>query len=263
MRPTRLPVASAWYESVRINDWLGLVTEPHVHPFLRCNIWHLRGSNDDLVVDAGLGVQSLRAGAPQLFEREPALLLTHAHLDHVGGAHEFSMSYAHVDERATGPLPGSLRRDQLIEALGLAITPYVEAMPELMLDATPTDDYDVDAYTVRPPQACKPIADGDTISLGDRDLTALHLPGHSPGSIGLFDPIEGALFSGDVVYDLTPGEELLDGINGAEVVDYVDSLERIADLAITVVYPGHGDPFGRDRLLTLIREYITSRSPKG
>ena len=71
---------------------MGLVVEPHVHPFLRCNIWHLRGSGSDLVVDAGLGVHSLRAGAPHLFEREPDLFLTHAHLDHIGGAHEFEMT---------------------------------------------------------------------------------------------------------------------------------------------------------------------------
>ena len=55
---------------------MGLVVEPHVHSFLRCNIWHLRGLNNDLVVDAGLGVHSLRTGVPQLFEREPALFLT-------------------------------------------------------------------------------------------------------------------------------------------------------------------------------------------
>lgn len=238
---------------------MGLVTEPHVHPFLRCNIWHLRGSDRDLVVDAGLGVHSLRVGVPHLFEREPALFLTHAHIDHIGGAHEFEKSYAHVAERANTPAPGTLRRDRLIEALGLDVTPDVAAMPELMVDAVPTADYDVDAYGVRAPRACAAIVDGDTIDLGDRVLTALHLPGHSPGCMALFEPHEGVLFSGDVVYDLDPGEELLDGIRGAVVSDYVSSLERVADLPVTVVYPGHGDPFGRQRLLTLIRDYIGTR----
>ena len=57
------------------------------------------------MVDAGLGVHSLRSGARPLFEREPDLLLTHAHLDHIGGAHEFGMSYAHIAERAGTPGP--------------------------------------------------------------------------------------------------------------------------------------------------------------
>lgn len=238
---------------------MGLVTEPHVHPFLRCNIWHLRGTDSDLVVDAGLGVHSLRSGVPHLFEREPDLMLTHSHLDHIGGAHEFTMSYAHTAERADTPAPGTLRRDQLIEALDLEVTPDVEAMPDLMVDAVPTADYDVDAYQVRAPWACQAIADGDTFDLGDRTLIALHLPGHGPGSIALFEPREGVLFSGDLVYDLDPGEELLDSIRGAVVSDYISSLERVADLPVTVVYPGHGDPFGRERLLTLIRDYIDSR----
>jgi glyoxylase-like metal-dependent hydrolase (beta-lactamase superfamily II) len=148
----------------------------------------------------------------------------------------------------------------LIEALGLDVTPYVAAMPELMVDAVPTAEYDVDAYEVRAPRNCAAVVDGDTIDLGDRTLTALHLPGHSPGSIAAFEPHEGVLFSGDLVYDLDPGEELLDGIRGAVVSDYIGSLERVADLPVTVVYPGHGDPFGRERLLTLIRDYIDSRT---
>ncbi len=238
---------------------MGLVTEPHVHPFLRCNIWHLRGSGSDLVVDAGLGVHSLRSGAPHLFEREPDLMLTHSHLDHIGGAHEFNTSYAHVAERADTPARGTLRRDRLIEALGLEVTPYIAAMPELMLDALPTSEYDVDAFEVRAPRSCRSIVDGDTIGLGDRVLTALHLPGHSPGSIALFEPDEGVFFSGDLVYDLDPGEELLDGVTGAVISDYISSLERVADLPVTVVYPGHAEPFGRERLLALIRDYIDSR----
>lgn len=260
MASTNLAVAPNWFESVRVNDWMGLVVEPYVHDFLRCNIWHLRGTDRDLVVDAGLGVHSLRMGVPHLFEREPALLLTHAHLDHVGGAHEFGETYAHVAERADVPAPGTLRRDQLIEQLGLTLTPYVVDLPELLLEAAPTANFDIDAYAVQPPRVCHPIVDGDTIDLGDRVLTALHLPGHSPGSIALFEPHEGVLFSGDVVYDVPTGDELLDGINGADIADYVDSLQRIADLPITIVYAGHGDPFDRERLLTLAREYVALRT---
>jgi glyoxylase-like metal-dependent hydrolase (beta-lactamase superfamily II) len=239
---------------------MALVREPHVDPFLRCNIWHLRGKDKDLVVDAGLGVHSLRAGVPPLFEREPELFLTHAHLDHIGGAHEFATTYAHSAERADTPAPGTLHRDLLIEELGLESARYVDEMPDLMVDAVPTDGYDIDAYAVRPPQTCTAVVDGDTFELGDRTLTALHLPGHSPGSIALFEPNEGVLFSGDVVYDLDPGEVLLDEINGAVVSDYIDSLDRIAELPVTIVYAGHGEPFGRERLLTLIRDYIDSRA---
>ena len=150
--------------------------------------------------------------------------------------------------------------DLLVAALALDAPHYVDEMPDLMLDAVPTPGYDIDAYSVRAPPACRAIVDGDTFDLGDRTLTALHLPGHSPGSIALFEPHEGVLFSGDVVYDLDPGEVLLDGIKGAVVSDYVDSLDRIADLPVTIVYPGHGDPFGRERLPTLIRDYIDSRT---
>jgi glyoxylase-like metal-dependent hydrolase (beta-lactamase superfamily II) len=254
-----LPVADRWFKSEKVNDWLGLITEPHVDEFLRCNIWHLRGADRDVVVDAGLGVHSLRAEVPHLFERDPALLLTHSHLDHIGGAHEFGVTYAHQAERAETPAPGSLHRQALVDGLQLDLTPYIQALPELMVDAVPVSGYDVDSYRVRPPRVTKTINDGDTIDLGDRVLTALHLPGHSPGSIGLFEPHEGVLFSGDVVYDLPPGEQLLDGIVGGDVAAYIETLDRLADMPIRVVYPGHGDPIDREQLLAVIQSYIDSR----
>jgi glyoxylase-like metal-dependent hydrolase (beta-lactamase superfamily II) len=50
----------------------------------------LRGNDRDITIDAGLGVVAgLREAIPGLFERDPLVLLTHAHLDHVGRAAEF------------------------------------------------------------------------------------------------------------------------------------------------------------------------------
>lgn len=52
-----------WFEFQSLAEGLTLITEPHVIPFLRCNIWHLRGRDLDLIIDTGLGVSSLYAAS--------------------------------------------------------------------------------------------------------------------------------------------------------------------------------------------------------
>ena len=62
------------------------------------------------------------------------------------------------------------------------------------------------------------LCDGDVVDLGDRAFEVLHLPGHSPGSIGLWEPATGVLFSGDAIYD----GPLLDELDGCDIAAYVD-----------------------------------------
>jgi len=100
--------------------------------------------------------------------------------------------------------------------------------------------------------------DGDTVDLGDRSLTVLHLPGHTPGSIALFDPADGTLFSGDVVYD---DDVLLDSLTGSDPAQYACSLRRLRELPVTVTHAGHDASFGRDRLHHLIDTYL-AHQPK-
>ena len=54
-----LPVAQCWFERRTIDDAVTLLWEPHVDPWMRCNIWHVRGRERDLLVDSGFGVASL------------------------------------------------------------------------------------------------------------------------------------------------------------------------------------------------------------
>lgn len=113
-----LAQARRWYELEELDDGLVRITEPHVDKLVRANLWWLRGTERDLVVDAGLGVAGLRRHIPRMFERDPLVVLTHAHLDHVGGAHEFSERAAHKAAAetlaqgvpASSTAPGSTRK---------------------------------------------------------------------------------------------------------------------------------------------------------
>ncbi|MGH3360142.1 MAG: MBL fold metallo-hydrolase [Nocardioidaceae bacterium] len=101
------------------------------------------------------------------------------------------------------------------------------------------------------------LTDGDRLDLGDRTLTVHHLPGHTPGSIGLLDEPDGAFFTGDVVHD----DVLLDRTAGADQTAYAASIRRLRELPVRVVRPGHGDSFGPERLRVLADAYPHGRRP--
>lgn len=247
-----VPVATSWFRREQVARGIERIEEPHVHEFLRANIWHVRGRDRDLVVDAGLGVASLREHLPDLFAHDPVLVLTHAHLDHVGSAHEFSDRRMHrlsaVDERTAA----SLRGPELADLLGLEGF----GMPDLLIESAPPG-FDPGAYAIRPAPMTSALEDGDVIDLGDRRFGVLHLPGHTPGSICLFDEHTGALFSGDVIYD----DVLLDELHESDIEQYVASMRRLSALAVRTVYPGHGDPFDARRMREIISDYVRARTP--
>ena len=101
------------------------------------------------------------------------------------------------------------------------------------------------------------IDEGDVIDLGDRAFEVLHLPGHSPGSIGLWHSSAGVLFSGDAIYD----GPLLDELGDSSIDQYCVTMERLMALPVTVVHAGHDPSFGRDRLRQLAAAYLQRRRP--
>ena len=250
-----LAVARPWFKRAAVSDRLTRITEPHVDELLRANIWHLAGRDHDLIVDTGLGVGWLRDELPELFVNNPIVVLTHGHLDHAGGASEFDSVYAHPGDRADRPDPAaaSLDRQTLLAAIGLSFED--EPGPAGLIGALPRAGYDIATYAVHPPRAIQWLADGDTLELGDRALEVLHVPGHSPGSIALYDAATGWLFTGDCVYD----DVLLDSLTGSSIPDYFTSMNRLRALPVATVYAGHGEPFDQVRLHQLIDAYLASR----
>jgi glyoxylase-like metal-dependent hydrolase (beta-lactamase superfamily II) len=87
----------------------------------------------------------------------------------------------------------------------------------------------------------KKTRDGMSLTVGDQSATLLHTPGHSEDSMCVFLPETGTLFSGDTLYRIT--DHL-----GAYPKAYLDTLERLAQLDIRTILPGHGHAITQDAL---------------
>ncbi len=241
-------VAGQWFEGRSLGDRLTLIRETHVHPFARCNIWHVRGRDRDLLVDSGTGLVSLAPLLPGAGGRPVVAVGTHVHFDHVGGHHEFEDRRGHLLEaEAYDRMPDEATVAHLFRELD---------EPVGML---PCAGWRPSSYSVRPAPLSVRLEEGDTVDLGDRVFTVLHLPGHSPGSIGLYDGHNGVLFSGDAVYD----GELIDDLGHSNIESYVATMERLAKLPVSVVHAGHYDSFGQSRLHRLVDQYLTGRRRPG
>ncbi|MGF1596486.1 MAG: MBL fold metallo-hydrolase [Acidimicrobiales bacterium] len=255
-----LGIADRWFDRRSLDDGITLLWEPYVVPLMRCNIWHVRGSVRDMIVDTGMGVGSLLDEAQDLLDRSVTAVATHGHADHVGSHHEFDDVLIHPAEAHAIERP-TLHSLDIFEAWGdegvrslqaagyeVDFRYFVSALPAGMV---------LEGFHQEPARVTRLIDEGDIIDLGDRRFEVLHLPGHSPGSVGLWEVATGVLFSGDAVYD----GPLLDQLPGSDIDRYCTTMERLLDLPVTVVHGGHDPSFGRERLRELARAYLTRRRP--
>jgi glyoxylase-like metal-dependent hydrolase (beta-lactamase superfamily II) len=255
-----LPVAQRWFDVTEVADGVLRVTEPYVHPYVRANAWLIRGSTRLLLVDAGLGIGSLRAELGDLIDRPVIAIATHSHFDHFGGLGEFVDRAANHDdgdviERALDYV--MLTADTYPQALLDEFEAAGTSVPDLLIGALPSEDFDVSSFRTPAVRITRWLADGDVLEIGDRSFEVLQTPGHSPGSICLWEARSGTLVSGDVLVD---GEPLLDELPRSSPADFAASLRRLADLPMRAVYGGHGPVFGHDRAQAIIADYLASRA---
>jgi glyoxylase-like metal-dependent hydrolase (beta-lactamase superfamily II) len=235
--------ASDWWRVQRVADGVSLIDEPFIQPFYRCNCWHVRGRDRDMLVDSGMGVVSLRDWVPLVTEKALTAVASHTHFDHIGCHHEFPDRAVHRAEAALLAAPG--RRETLAD-------PYVT---DDIFYQLPPARYASATYAVRPAPATQLLEDGDILDLGDRHFEVIHTPGHSPGGIALWESATGILFSGDIVYD----GPLIEDTYHADARDYRHSMERLLDLPVTVVHGGHFPSYDGDRHRAIIRSWLDAK----
>jgi len=212
---------------------LALPTGPrHVHCYL------LDGEASRILVDTGLGLPGDEEAWTGL--EADAIVVTHMHPDHVGGAeaaaestgapvHQLELDYEQCvrvwgspdwPERMAAWFRSHGVPDEVADELivqGHAVAPFIRFVhdPTLLREGDAVDGWEV-----------------------------LWLPGHADGHIALF--CEGVLVCGDLLLaDISPAVGLYPESRPDPLADYLRTLERIVELDPTVAYPGHGEPVRR------------------
>ena len=236
-----------WYRIRHVGDGVTMIDEPWIEEFYRCNIWHVRGRDRDMLVDSGMGVVSLREWVPLVSERSLEAVASHTHFDHIGSHHEFPSRLVHAAE--AGLLAHPTRANTLAD-------PYAT---DAIFTRLPPAPYCSTLYAVKAAPATRLLADSDVIDLGDRHFEVIHTPGHSPGGIALWEAATGILFSGDILYD----GPLVEDTYHADATDYLRSMERPLRLPVRVVHGGHFPSFDGPRHRALITDWLEGKARAG
>jgi glyoxylase-like metal-dependent hydrolase (beta-lactamase superfamily II) len=232
-----------WWRVRRLDDGVTWIDEPNLHDFYRCNVWHVRGRDGDMLVDSGMGVVSLRDWVPLVTERPLQAVASHTHFDHIGCHHEFDCRLCHGAEAEMMRNP---------TRLATLADPYVNDDIFIRMPPAPYSSF---TYQVRSAPATRLLWDGDVVDLGDRHFEVVHTPGHSPGGIALWEAATGILFAGDLVYD----GPLIEDAYHSNAEDYKRSMERLYDLPVRVVHAGHYPSYGRERHRQIIGDWLKAK----
>ena len=241
------PIVAAWFDVQDLGDGITCLTEPYVDDLLRANVWHVRGRARDLVVDTGNGIGDLASAlAPLVGDRPVVAVATHGHFDHVGGLAAFDDRRCHVADadEMRSPYPMRIHRRDFPDDADEVFAEYDLPTPEAIVRAIPSADFDADGWVSPGAEPTSFVEDGQVIDLGDRTLEVLHVPGHTPGSVALWEPERAILFTGDTLYDGTMGFD--------DPSTAVASLRRLRDLPARRVHGGHDPSFDGNRMRELI-----------
>ncbi len=187
-----------------------------------CSVFGDEETKEAIVVDPGDEIEEIRKILDLHQLRVKAIIITHAHIDHIGGAAKLKEETGAPVYMNESDLP---LRDQLATQAG-------------WLGMDPPEAPEIDA----------PLRDGDMVSLSQTSFHVLHTPGHTQGSVSLHIPSENKLVAGDTLFRDSIGRTDLPGGNSRQILASIKSKLLTLDDSVVVI-PGHGPEttIGRER----------------
>ncbi|MDP2873297.1 MAG: MBL fold metallo-hydrolase [Bacillota bacterium] len=198
-----------WFSLLELGRGVTAIAEPHHRQ--RVVSYLLRGRDVALLFDTGMGIGDVAALVRSLTPLPVVAVVSHSHFDHCGGLAGFAVRGAYRGCSAALPSP-----------------PYPAGTSH-------------QSYAILPASPTLLLAEGDLLDLGDRRLEVVHVPGHSPDSIALLDPVMGQVMTGDFFY----GGALYAHLPESDPTAYLASLRRAARLVAQGydrLLCGHNDP---------------------
>jgi hydroxyacylglutathione hydrolase len=174
-------------------------------------------SHECFVIDPGDDGQYLVSKLTEIGIKPQALIATHGHMDHVMAAYEL----------------------QHIYSIGFFIHPDDVFLLDRMERSA--KHFLHIRQTCPPPHVDGNLMDSDEITIGTSKGSVVSLPGHTPGSIGIWFPEERVFFTGDTIF--AGGQVGRTDYAYSDKTKFIDSIRKVFNLPDdTLLYPGHGEP---------------------
>ena len=187
-----------------------------------CSIFGDEQSREANVIDPGDNIDRILAILARHSLKVKAIVITHAHIDHIGGAAKL--------KAATGaPVWMNARDQELYDNLDMQASWLQMKTPEMT-------SIDIEAH------------DGHTLTLGDAVFHVLETPGHTQGSISLWIPAENKLIAGDTLFRDSIGRTDLPGGDERQILRSIhDKLLPLPEDAVVIAGHGASTTIGREK----------------
>ncbi len=181
----------------------------------------LLGQKRAVLIDTGLGISDISEAVRSITELPVTVITTHIHWDHIGGHKYFDdIAVFHSEKEWLENFPIPLQ----------TVKNNIMRMPcEL------PKDFNIDSYEIFSGKPQRVFYDGDITDLGNRQIMAIHTPGHSPGHCCFYEPLKKYLYSGDLIYS-----GCLDAFYPTtDPLLFQKSVQKIGKLDIKRILPAH------------------------